>query len=225
MARSNATRAAAAFAAILLTGMTFGENVAVASPIAFVWDVQCDVAEPVCILVVPDGSGMAFADARTITGSVVDATISVQIWIIDEFGPVGPANQFDAGYVTIQAPDGLTRGCLQTHVAAADHNTDGDGWTAFSLAPRAGGWSQDLLEIYVVGDPASPMGSDIPPLPIYFNSPDINGDLQIDLVDVAQFTQDYFSGNHPLRSDFVWNGTIDLADVAVLAQYFGVGCR
>lgn len=225
MQRSITRLAAVACATTLLALATVAPVSVLASPLAQVWDVQCAVTEPVCILVVPDGSGTTFSAARTINGNVVDASVAVLVWLIDEYGPIGPLAGFQAYYLTIQAPDGLTRGCSQAYVAAADHDTDQQGWTQFSLAPRAGGWSQDLLEIYVVDDPASSMGSIIPPLPIYFNSPDIDGNLQIDLVDVALFAQDYFSGSHPFRSDFVWNGTIDLADLAILAEHFGAGCR
>jgi len=108
--------------------------------------------------------------------------------------------------------------------AAADHDADAEGWTTFSLAPRAGGWSQGLLEIYLLEDPASAMGSDIPAMPIYFNSPDIDGDLQVDLTDVTLFAQDYHSGENPFRSDLAWDGAINLTDVSVFASHLGVGC-
>ena len=79
-----------------------------ASPIAFVQDVQCDVTEPVCILIVPDGSGMTFQEARTFGGEVVDASVSVLIWLGDESGPIGPLDAFPAQELTLQAPTGLT---------------------------------------------------------------------------------------------------------------------
>jgi hypothetical protein len=75
----------AAIASTILT-----TQVASAVPLAFVQEVQCNVTEPVCILVVPDGSGMTFQEARTTDGDVVDATVSVLIWLVDEFGPTGP---------------------------------------------------------------------------------------------------------------------------------------
>lgn len=195
-----------------------------ASPLAVVQDVRCDITEPVCILVVPGGSGPSFQQARTIDGDVVDASVSVLIWLVDEYGPIGPLAGFFAEDLTLQAPDGLTVGCAQDHVMTADHDTGADGWTTFSLAPRAGGWSQDLLEIWVVGDPASEVGSEIPPLPIYFNSPDIDGDLAVDLSDITLFAQDLAAGNAPFRSDLKWDGVIDLSDIVVFSRHIGAGC-
>jgi hypothetical protein len=217
--RATARRTSLLIASVVLATM------AGAVPAPVVEEVQCNVTEPVCILVVPDGTGLTFQDARTIDGDVVDVTLSVLIWLYDEFGPIGPLGGFSADWLTIQAPDGLTQGCAQDHVAAADHDTGEDGWTEFTLAPRAGGWSQDLLEIYIMGDPASAFGSEIPPLPIYFNSPDIDGDLTVDLTDISLFVQDLAAPDAPFRSDLVWDGVIDLSDIAVFTQHLGAGCE
>ena len=195
-----------------------------ATPLVYIWDVQCGITEPVCILVVPDGTGMTFLEARTFDGQTVDASIDVLLWVVDEFGPIGPAVGFFAEWLTIQTPDGLTIGCAQPYVAIADYDSAEDGWTRFSLAPRAGGWSQGLLEFYVVDEPASELGIDIPPLPIYFNSPDINGDLAIDLTDITFFAQDLGSGAAQFRSDLVWDGAINLSDITVFTHHLGASC-
>jgi len=209
---------------IAFTATFLATKTTTAVPLAFVQEVQCNVTEPVCILVIPDGSGMTFQEARTLDGEVVDVTVSVLIWLVDEFGPIGPLAGFEAAHLTLQAPNGFTLGCAQDHVSAADHDTDADGWTEFTLAPRAGGWSQELLEIYVVDDPAGAMGSDIPALPIYFNSPDINGDRQVNLSDVVLFAQDFGDPSAPIRSDLLWDGIINLSDLVVLSQHLGVEC-
>ena len=206
---------------VLLSGLAAS---AAAVPLAFVEEVVCDVTEPVCLLVVPDGSGPDFTEARTMEGQVVDATITVQIWLVDETGWLHPLQGFWDWYLTLQVPGAQTVGCEQDHLMIADADTDAEGWTTFSQAPRAGGWSQDMLEIYVVGDPASAMGSDIPPLPIWFNSPDLNGDLAIDLTDAILFAQDLAAADAPLRSDLVWDGAIDLSDITVFTQHLGAQC-
>lgn len=212
-------------ATFVLLALSLGAaSSAPAVALAFVEEVVCDVTEPVCIMVVPDGSGPDFTQARTVDGQVVDATIAVQIWLVDETGWLYPLEGFWDWYLTLQAPDGQTTGCEQDHLMIADADTDADGWTTFSHAPRAGGWSQDLLEIWVVGDPASAMGSEIPPLPIWFNSPDLSGDLAIDLTDATLFAQDLAAPEAPFRSDLVWDGAIDLSDIVVFTQHLGAEC-
>lgn len=61
------------------------------------------------------------------------------------------------------------------------------------------------------------------PLEIYFNSPDINGDLVVDLLDQSLFAQDFF-GLYNYRSDFNFDGKIDLFDLGVLSQAIGGQC-
>ena len=59
------------------------------------------------------------------------------------------------------------------------------------------------------------------PLPfIRFNSPDMNGDLVINLVDVSLFAQVYLGG-YSYSADFYWDGLLNMVDVAILAQHYG----
>lgn len=60
-------------------------------------------------------------------------------------------------------------------------------------------------------------------LPIQFNSPDMNGDGTVNLADVVDFSED-LATSYDYASDFVWDGRIDLRDVAELAVSIGVGC-
>ncbi len=59
---------------------------------------------------------------------------------------------------------------------------------------------------------------------VSFNSADINGDLLVDLLDVVQFTGDFYSGGYVFRSDFVFDGMVDLIDVVDLAQAQNASC-
>ena len=59
---------------------------------------------------------------------------------------------------------------------------------------------------------------------VSFNSPDINGDLEVDLIDVVLFTQDFYNA-YNYRSDFNWDGIVDLGDVVALAQAMGIDCQ
>ena len=64
-------------------------------------------------------------------------------------------------------------------------------------------------------------GGLFPPIAMRFNSPDINADLEVNLIDVVLFTWDFF-GEYHYRSDFVWDGEINLLDLAVMARSQGV---
>ncbi len=58
---------------------------------------------------------------------------------------------------------------------------------------------------------------------ININSPDINGDLVVNLSDVVEFARDYF-GDDDYRSDFYWDGSVDLSDLVLMAQGIGASC-
>lgn len=195
-----------------------------ASVYPVLWDQQCAVTEPVCILVVPDGSGMSFAEARTITGDVVDATIRVQVWEVDFGVPPSPILGFPAEEITLVPVDNHTAGCTREAVAAADDDTDPEGWTTVSLPTRAGGWSQSPVQVHIMGYHDDSY-CECPDLPIYFNSPDLNADRRVNLTDVALFAQDLGADDAPFRSDLCWDGVIDLSDVAIFTQHLGAGCE
>ena len=196
-----------------------------ASPVVLVQEVQCDITEPVSIMVVPDGSGVDFSEARTIDGQVVDATIRIQLWLGDEYGPIGPLPGWSAEDISFRAVDDHTQSCTQGYLITGHGVTDSDGWTEITLAPHGGGWTQGVLEVCFLADPALIEDPDPSVLSIQFNSPDINGDGLVDLADASLFAQDFFSGTAPFRSDFVWDGVLNLSDVVAIAQNLGVGCN
>ncbi len=213
-------RAAVPLLAILLTTAS-----AQTSLVAVQADQTCAVTGPVCILVVPDGSGMAFSEARDLAGNVVDATIGVQLIGCDEYDCYGPVYAYPAEDIWLQPADPHTSGCAQPHVAIPDHATDVAGWTEFAAAPRAGGWAEGPVQVYVAGAPGGAGGLfDIPSLPIAFNSPDLDGDLRVDITDVALFAHDLGAG-YAFRSDLSWDGQLDLSDIAVFVAHLGAGCE
>jgi hypothetical protein len=56
------------------------------------------------------------------------------------------------------------------------------------------------------------------------NSPDVNGDLEVDLSDIAMFAQIGFD-TYDYRVDFCWDGEIDLCDVVQFVAHLGAGCE
>ena len=57
----------------------------------------------------------------------------------------------------------------------------------------------------------------------FFNSPDLNGDRFVNLSDLVEFTEDYYTGYY-FRSDFHRDGALILCDVDIMASSLGKGC-
>ena len=209
--------------AVLFVLATFGESKAVPS-VWGVWD--WGITEPVHILVSPSGNGTPLTDADYPGGPGVDATIRIQLWIDD--GDTGTPNphavaNFPAEDIWLEIP-GLNM-CMGG--INADGPTDSEGWFTFSGSPRMGGWSDagnpPFVYVMVVGNILyDDFGQLISPT-IVANSPDINADLTVNLTDVGIFSTDFF-GNYSFRSDFFWDGDINLTDVVFMAEMIGDTC-
>jgi len=101
--------------------------------------------------------------------------------------------------------------------SSADANTDEDGRTTISGRIFGGDHCENGVIVWVNGEAAH-----TGPLPLDFVSPDINGDLVVNLNDFALFGQDY--NTTARRSDIVFNGTVDLADFARFGQHYNEHC-
>ena len=55
------------------------------------------------------------------------------------------------------------------------------------------------------------------------NSPDIDGNLIVNLGDLGLFADNFF-GEYDFRSDFYWDGVLNLSDVGRMATTFGEVC-
>lgn len=180
----------------------------------------------VSLAVVPDGSGTPFAGAWNGDGVPVDATL--RIWLVDDQGY--PMDGFLAGDVWLRFPEyqGTVASCVEIpysgDVFFPDGDSDGDGMMQWTLPLRGGGWSEGPVELWIYGMRAmAPDFSEVPPLPIRVNSPDVNGDLEVDLTDITLFAQD-LGGPYNFRSDLCWDGGIDLSDIVIFAQGIGAIC-
>lgn len=62
-------------------------------------------------------------------------------------------------------------------------------------------------------------------VPLFVNSPDINGDLVVNLTDTILFAADAQAGApYNYRSDFDWSGIVNLSDTAVFTSAIGATC-
>lgn len=181
--------------------------------------------ETVHLMVTPGGNGPSFAEATYFGGAPADATLRIQIWLQYGGGPPEPLVQFPGEDIWLQAP-GLVA-CVGG--ASADGNTDSQGWVTFSSPPRMGGWMNPddalvRLGVMISGDflldeTGVPLTPDI-----VINSPDTNGDGVVDLGDLGLFSQAFYSGSHPFRTDFFWDGVLNLSDVGRIATTFADQC-
>ncbi len=106
----------------------------------------------------------------------------------------------------------------------ADVDTDADGWTEWARPLRGGGWSEGPALIYVEGFPAQyDNWYSVESLPVRLLSPDIDGDLKVNLTDLVYFASDYF-GAYTYRSDLSWDGCYSLSDIVRLVPAIGATC-
>lgn len=160
------------------------------------------------LLVTPDGNGPTLAQE--------DLIITVQL--LDANGD--PVAGYLRGDIWWGDPTGGVVFCAGSE---ADTHTDADGVTHFTGAPCGGGWTQGGMRVYadsvaILGGPTGGL------LPIDVNSPDINGDLKVDLVDLGSYATDYLDPGYQFRSDYNGDGVEDLRDVGVFASHFGEVC-
>lgn len=188
------------------------------------FNVEATTAESgeMSLIVVPDGSGSGFDAAyRFATSSpTADATILMTLYNGDPFWGDLVAN-FPREDIWLACSNGHFAFCPGGTIADAD--TDANGQTSWRLPLHAGGWidpsAGDELWICISGDMLDPHGLG----GLRLNSPDLNFDLRVDLADVAAFASDYY-GTYRYRSDFVWDGQLNIADVGRMANSIAAQC-
>ena len=81
----------------------------------------------------------------------------------------------------------------------------------------AGGYSQAPVLVIVNGNSLPTT------LGLNFNSPDMDGNGVVNLVDVALFAGCYFSG-YCFAADLNGDGVVNLPDLAIFAEHIGATC-
>lgn len=165
-------------------------------------------------MILPDGSGDTLDQARLPDGTLASAVITLQL--LDSVGV--PYADYCRADMALDAISGGLAFCADGNLA--DSNTDANGVARFHGPLAGGGHSPGLLQVLVKATALTSAAG----FRIRINSPDIDGDLQVDLTDVVLFTGDFF-GPYEYRSDFHRDGVINLSDVARMATSLGAGCR
>jgi hypothetical protein len=142
-----------------------------------------------------------------------DLGLTVTVTLVDAVGQPWPNYPAADVWLDSELPSDVA---LCANGSIGDSNSDANGVMIFSGAV-AGGGATARTNVYFVN--TALLG---PPLPIAFNSPDINGDLVVDLSDFGLFGQDF--GSDVFRSDLVHDGLVDLADFSRFGSSFGERC-
>ena len=170
-------------------------------------------ATDVSVMNCPNGDGMSL-DACMAFPMITDVDGTISLWVLDVNGD--PIYLYPASDITLASDTKAIVICPGG--SSADADTDIDGMTTFSNALFAGMEGHDVV-ILINGQTLNSS-----PVPGYnFNSPDISGNLIVNLEDVIIFTQDYY-GTYNYQSDFYWDGIHNLSDIVLLAQHMQHAC-
>ena len=107
-------------------------------------------------------------------------------------------------------------GCIGGVIA--DQSTDVAGFTLFQNPKFGGGQSYGQTRVVVNGN-----GLDNT-VDVSFNSTDINGDGVVNLIDLQNFTADFFDAGYHFRSDFFFDEIVNLIDLPEMAKFYGSIC-
>ncbi|MBU8870614.1 MAG: hypothetical protein KOO60_07110 [Gemmatimonadales bacterium] len=167
----------------------------------------------VSILICPACDGRRLELAPLFGGPSVDATI--ELYLLDGDGT--PVANFPFEDMWLDSDDL----CFCQGGSTADANTDVNGYAQFQKPFCGGGCSENPS----LGGVVNGMAVGDYPIPhIKVNSPDMNCDFIVDLVDVTLFASAYWAG-YDYCADFIWDGVLNLSDVGILAQHYGHQCQ
>ena len=182
------------------------------------------------LLVVPGGAADKPFDSSHEIGHpyvlpVVNIDATIQVTVRDGLGVVIANYPFEDIWLECPA-NGNPPGDSDTHVgfspctggATADASTDVNGYTEFNNPPFAGGQSWGQTRVVINGNGLSNT------VDVSYVSPDLNGDGIVNLLDLSDFTLDYFDSVYHYRSDLWFDETLNLLDVPVMAQYYQSAC-
>ncbi len=174
----------------------------------------CAYPGPVSVFARPDGLGEPLNACHASGGAVVDATITLTL--LDWLG--NPIPFYPPEDVWLETSGGGLSHCAAGTIA--DGPSDQGGQMRFTHPVAGGGHSEgETTIVLIAGAPVNQPG-----LPMTFNSPDVDGNLHVDLGDVSVFAHDYFNAYH-YRCDFNWDGAINLAELSRMASAIGADCQ
>lgn len=155
-----------------------------------------------------NGAGYAFTQAHLPGGAVVNGTITLHL--VNYLGQPLPNHAAEDFWLT-SASTGLVFPALGT---IADAPTNASGITVWQQPLNAGGCSLSSgVVVRVEGDPLNQ-----PAINFHFISADINGDLLVNLSDLALFSGSF--GTYNGCADLFYDGAMNLTDLALFSQAY-----
>lgn len=179
---------------------------------------NCNAGMPVAegsIWVSPGGNGPDLEHGFTTGG--VEADVRITLYVLNGNGD--PIVMYPYEDIWLESQHGGLAQCFGG--TWPDASTDGNGMTMFSGPFRAGGSNPNPEKIVVMIAGSPLVGS---ALPLYINSPDVNGDLVVNLSDISAMVIG-LNGDYDWRYDFNNDGAINLSDIVVFATCLGMNCN
>jgi hypothetical protein len=168
----------------------------------------------------PNGQGRALNDARTSPAVGQSQSIDATVTLTLHDGNDDPIYLYPAEDLWLETDMGGLSLCPGGSVA--NFNTDINGQTTWVAAINAGGYTNRLggerTMVMINGQALSAY-----PLDIQWNSPDITGDLQVNLTDIVQFKNALQSG-YQYYADLAFDQQLNLSDIVLMAQGLGALC-
>jgi len=168
------------------------------------------------LLTIPNGTGNPLTQVYLPGGNSVDGTITLHL--MDH--SCNPVANYPLEDIWLAATDDGLIACIGGTNPESDTNPEGvTSWTSPLLA---GGYSMDYINVCINGS----FLNNTPGIDMFTNSPDINGDLVVNLADLSMLAADFFNSSQPYhyRSDFYFDGVINLADLGIFAAAMGTQC-
>ena len=160
----------------------------------------------------PAGDGPALADIGAV----------IEVIVLDSSGSPVPGMRAEDFWIQRLTPPNTLCGASQS--SAADGPTNVDGRTTMSGSVAAGGFFDNDAYAIAAGFAVQALPECDLPLPLVFVSPDMNGDLAVDLNDLAIFAASFPPNDYAKQADLNGDGVIALVDVALLAKHWGHSC-
>ena len=201
--------------------LTCAANAQVIDPLRSSWSVNC-INPPHSVWV----SHCPAGDFEPVgNGCGGPNTAFIQIQLIDFSGlPVPGIPPTDIWYQPANPAEVLA---IKPGTWCTDFPTDLTGRTTTTRMLSAGGCVLQGLQCVVLDPMAGPVILQNPPVvpfpTVMFNSPDLNGDLVVNLSDLAIFGASYANptGGYNQCCDYNDDGIINLSDLAFLATHYG----
>lgn len=168
---------------------------------------------PGAIFVLPDGSGESLSE--------LGLTVSVTIYDADS----DPFPAFPVQDIVLVDSQGGVDVSLCTAAWRASQMTNASGETTIEGAAFGGGSTDRGLIAYLIG---VNFGNPVPPLDIRVVSADLDGDLVVGILDLANvpngFAARYRTGVYDWVIDLNHDDAVNLLDISRFAMAMGAGC-